>query len=105
MIHEEEKKRCNFCHGGNTQAMVEAQPSRDDLFLQIKNLQQQIEDLTTENADLQILLETTTEHADAIEAQLQDQAENLEINNAALQQIDKLKDDFFIELFGLFRSC
>ena len=94
MIHEEENKRCNFCHGGNTQAMVEAQPSRDDLFLQIKNLQQQIEDLTMENADLQILLETTTEHADAIEAQLQDQAENLEINNAALQQIDKLKDDF-----------
>ena len=74
--------------------MAEAQPSRDDLYLQIKNLQQQIEDLKMENADLQILLETTTDHADAIETQLQNQAKILEINNAALQQIDKLKDEF-----------
>jgi len=74
--------------------MAEAQPSRDDLYLQIKNLQQQVEDLKMENADLQILLETTTDHADAIETQLQNQAKILEINNAALQQIDKLKDEF-----------
>lgn len=74
--------------------MAEAKPSTEDLYLQIQNLQQQVEELKMENADLEILLETTTQHADVIETQLQDQAKILEINNAALQQIDKLKDEF-----------
>jgi signal transduction histidine kinase len=44
--------------------------------------------------NLEIFLETTTDHADVIEAQLQAPTQILELNNAALQQINKLKDEF-----------
>ncbi|MGB3268147.1 MAG: adenylate/guanylate cyclase domain-containing protein [Microcoleus sp.] len=50
--------------------MLEEQPSREQLLLEIERLRQQVEDLKEEKADLEILLETTAEHSDTVETQL-----------------------------------
>ena len=91
--------------------MSEIQPSRDDLYLQIQNLQQQIEQLKMENADLQIVLENTTEHADATEAALrieQEKSEQLLLNILPQTIAEQLKQkqhtiaDRFAEVTVLF---
>ncbi|MEG4534499.1 adenylate/guanylate cyclase domain-containing protein [Microcoleus sp. D2_18a_D3] len=50
--------------------MLEEQPSREQLLLEIERLRQQVEDLKEEKADLEILLETTAEHSDTVETEL-----------------------------------
>ncbi|HEY9844903.1 MAG TPA: PAS domain-containing protein, partial [Candidatus Caenarcaniphilales bacterium] len=56
--------------------MIQAeQPSREQLLLTIARLQQEVEALQQDKADLEIVLETTTAHSDVVEAELQDQAE------------------------------
>ena len=50
--------------------MLEEQPSREQLLLEIERLRQQVEDLKEEKADLEILLETTAEHSDTVESEL-----------------------------------
>ncbi|MEG4586638.1 adenylate/guanylate cyclase domain-containing protein [Microcoleus sp. MOSTC5] len=50
--------------------MLEEEPSREHLLLEIERLRQQVEDLKEEKADLEILLETTAEHSDTIETEL-----------------------------------
>jgi signal transduction histidine kinase/DNA-binding response OmpR family regulator len=45
-------------------------PTKEQLLLEIKQLQQMLETLKSEKANLEIMLETTTEHADAIESEL-----------------------------------
>ncbi len=54
--------------------MLEEQPSREQLLLEIERLRQQVEDLKEEKADLEILLETTAEHSDSLASELQDRA-------------------------------
>ncbi|MGB3692716.1 MAG: adenylate/guanylate cyclase domain-containing protein [Spirulinaceae cyanobacterium] len=55
----------------------EEQPSTEKLLLEIENLRQEVAGLRQEKADLEILLETTTEHSDTIEAELHKQAETV----------------------------
>ena len=50
--------------------MLEEEPSREQLLLEIERLRQQVEDLKEEKADLEILLETTAEHSDTVETEL-----------------------------------
>ncbi|AFZ08893.1 adenylate/guanylate cyclase [Oscillatoria nigro-viridis PCC 7112] len=54
--------------------MLEEQPSREQLLLEIERLRQQVEDLKEEKADLEILLETTAEHSDTVETELRSRA-------------------------------
>ena len=54
--------------------MLEEQPSREHLLLEIERLRQQVEDLKEEKADLEILLETTAEHSDTVETELRSRA-------------------------------
>ena len=60
--------------GANSRVMLEEQPSREQLLLEIERLCQQVEDLKEEKADLEILLETTAEHSDTVETELRDRA-------------------------------
>ncbi|OCR01180.1 adenylate cyclase [Oscillatoriales cyanobacterium USR001] len=54
--------------------MQEEQPSREELLLEIEKLRQEVELLKREKIDLEILLETTAEHSDSVEADLHDKA-------------------------------
>jgi signal transduction histidine kinase len=54
-----------------------------ELLLEIEKLRQQVEELQQEKADLEILLETTTEHADAVESELLEAKEAAEVANRA----------------------
>ncbi|WP_445316288.1 adenylate/guanylate cyclase domain-containing protein [Microcoleus vaginatus] len=56
--------------GANSGVMLEEEPSREHLLLEIERLRQQVEDLKEEKADLEILLETTAEHSDTVETEL-----------------------------------
>lgn len=60
--------------GANSRVMLEEQPSREQLLLEIERLRQQVADLKEEKADLKILLETTAQHSDTVETQLRDRA-------------------------------
>lgn len=54
-----------------------------ELLLEIEKLRQEVEELQQEKADLEILLETTTEHADAVESELLEAKEAAEVANRA----------------------
>lgn len=58
----------------NALGMPETEPVTEKLLVEIASLRQQVEDLKREKADLEILLETTTEHSDTVTQELQDQA-------------------------------
>ncbi len=55
--------------------------SREELIVYIEHLQQQVEELKREKADLEILLENNAEHADAVESELIKAKEKAEIAN------------------------
>lgn len=55
--------------------MQQEQLLRKQLLVEIQRLRQEVQDLKRDKADLEILLETTIEHSDTVEAQLQNQAE------------------------------
>lgn len=56
--------------------MLEAEASREELALEVNRLRQELEEVKREKADLEILLETMTEHSDTMEAQLLGEAES-----------------------------
>ncbi len=64
----------SVCKGASSRVMLEEQPSREQLLLEIERLRQQVEDLKEEKADLEILLETTAEHSDSLTSELRDRA-------------------------------
>jgi PAS domain S-box-containing protein len=57
--------------------MQEEDLSKEELILEVLRLRSNIEELTSEKADLEILLENTTEHSDTVEAQLHGFAESV----------------------------
>lgn len=57
--------------------MQEEELSKEQLILEVLRLRSEITELKSERADLEILLETTTEHSDRVEAQLQGFAESV----------------------------
>ena len=63
-------RQFSVSRGANSRVMLEEQPSREQLLLEIERLRQQVEDLKEEKADLEILLETTAEHSDTVETEL-----------------------------------
>jgi PAS domain S-box-containing protein len=54
---------------------MQEEPSREQLLLDVQRLSAELENLKREKLDLEILLETTTEHSDTMEAHLLSQAE------------------------------
>jgi phosphoserine phosphatase RsbU/P len=60
--------------------------TREQLLLEVANLQEQLEELQQEKSDLEILLETTTEHATEIENELQEKNEQVQAYMQALQR-------------------
>jgi PAS domain S-box-containing protein len=54
---------------------MQEEPSREQLLLDLQQLRAELDNLKCEKADLEILLETTTEHSDTMEAHLLGQAE------------------------------
>ena len=54
---------------------MQEEPSREQLLLDVQRLSAELENLKREKVDLEILLETTTEHSDTMEAHLLSQAE------------------------------
>ena len=76
------------------QFILEEQIAQEQLLFQLEQLSQELEELREEKADLEIILETTTEHADIVEAQLH--SEIIERQKAELalskanQELEKL---------------
>ena len=54
---------------------MQEEPSREQLLLEVQRLSAELENLKRDKADLEILLETNTEHSDTMEAHLLCQAE------------------------------
>ncbi|WP_052055462.1 diguanylate cyclase domain-containing protein [Myxosarcina sp. GI1] len=73
----------------NYRALLEEQISKDTLFSQIERLQHELEDLKQEKVDLEIMLETTTEHADLIQFQLHQEIDERQKAENALQQANQ----------------
>lgn len=51
-------------------SLLDEQMAKEQLLFQIEQLRQELEELKLEKADLEIMLDNTTEHADLVEAQL-----------------------------------
>ncbi len=68
--------------------------AQENLLWQIEQLRQEVEELKREKVDLEIMLETNTEHADAVESQLHQEICNHQKAQAALhlanQELEKL---------------
>ena len=73
----------------NPQTVLKEQLSQEQLLLQLKNLRQELEELNQEKSDLEILLETTTEHADLVESELQKEICDRARAEAALQKANQ----------------
>ena len=69
--------------------MPEEQPSREKLLWEIVNLRKTINELQQEKTDLEILLETTTEHSDLIESELQKEISDRQKAEIALQKANQ----------------
>jgi hypothetical protein len=54
---------------------MQEEPSTEQLLLDVQRLSAEVENLKRQKADLEILLETTTEHSDTMEAQLLSKAQ------------------------------
>ncbi|HBB30332.1 MAG TPA: PAS fold family protein, partial [Cyanobacteria bacterium UBA8803] len=63
-------------HSAHPGATSQPELSPERLLLEIERLRQELDEVKREKSDLEILLETTTEHGDTIEAQLHNQAES-----------------------------
>jgi diguanylate cyclase (GGDEF)-like protein len=78
----------------NSQTILKEQKAKEELLLNIENLQQEIEELTQEKLDLEIMLQTATEHADLVESQLQQEIKDRQKIEAALhlanQELERL---------------
>jgi diguanylate cyclase (GGDEF)-like protein len=78
----------------NPQTILKEQKAKEELLLNIENLQQEVEELTQEKLDLEIMLQTATEHADLVESQLQQEIKDRQKIEAALhlanQELERL---------------
>jgi diguanylate cyclase (GGDEF)-like protein len=71
------------------QSPLEDQIAREQLLFQIEHLRQELEEIKLEKADLEIILETTTEHADLVESQLRNEICDRQKAQAALHQANR----------------
>ncbi len=93
----------SFCQGINlkTMAMQAQQVSTQQLILEIERLRQEVKDLKQDKTDLEILLETTTAHADAIEAQLHQSNQQLQAEIVERQRAQAVLQALASELQSL----
>ncbi|GAB4237160.1 MAG: hypothetical protein Kow0049_22730 [Stanieria sp.] len=68
---------------------LEEQIAKEQMHLQIEYLRQELEELRQEKADLEIMLETATEHADLVELQLHKEISDRQKIEAALHQANQ----------------
>ena len=73
----------------NDHSLLEDQIAREQLLFQIEHLRQELEEIKLEKADLEIMLETTTEHADLVESQLRNEISDRQKAQAALHQANR----------------
>jgi diguanylate cyclase (GGDEF)-like protein len=73
----------------NPKVILEEQLSKEKLHLHIEGLLQELEELKREKTDLEIMLETTTEHADLIESELQKEISERQKAETALQKVNQ----------------
>ena len=66
------------------QLLLDEQIAREQLIFQIEHLRQELEEVKLEKADLEIMLETTAEHSDIVEAQLHNEICDRQKAQAAL---------------------
>ncbi|MGL6342359.1 MAG: diguanylate cyclase domain-containing protein, partial [Waterburya sp.] len=71
------------------QSPLAEQIAREQLLFQIEHLRQELEEIKQEKADLEIILETTTEHADLVESQLRNEICDRQKAQAALHQANR----------------
>jgi diguanylate cyclase (GGDEF)-like protein len=64
--------------------------SKSQLVTHIECLQQEVETLSQEKLDLEVLLEATSEHADWLEIELQNKIKNYQKTEAELQQANEI---------------
>lgn len=81
--------------------MQTSQVSTEQLLLEIANLRQEIDKLRGENTDLELLLETTTTHADTIEIQLYESNKKLQSEIVERQRAEALLKVFSTQLQSL----
>ena len=70
-------------------SLWDEQIAREQLLFQIEHLRQELEGLKLEKADLEIMLDTTTEHADIVEAQLHNEICDRQKAQASLRQANR----------------
>jgi diguanylate cyclase (GGDEF)-like protein len=68
---------------------LEEQIGKEKMLLEIERLRQELYDLKQEKTDLEIMLETATEHADTIELQLHQEIEDRQKIELALHQANQ----------------
>ena len=84
MVRIEKPDNCIFLIGANLKPMQE-EPSREQLLEEIEKLRLEVDTLKREKTDLEILLDTTTAHADNIVEMLQATSLQLHESNKQLQ--------------------
>ena len=75
-------------------SVLDEQIAKEQLLFKIEQLRQELDELKLEKADLEIMLETTTEHADIVESQLHNEICDRQKAQAALslanRELEKL---------------
>ncbi len=75
-------------------SIIDEQIAREQLLFHIEQLRQELEEVKLEKADLEIMLDTTTEHADIVESQLHNEICDRQKAQAALslanRELEKL---------------
>lgn len=85
MVRIEKPDNCIFVLGANLKPMQDEEPSREKLLEEIEKLRLEVETLKREKADLEILLDTTTAHADHIVEMLHATSLQLQESNKQLK--------------------
>jgi signal transduction histidine kinase len=71
---------------------MQEEPLTEQLLLDVQRLSAEVENLKGQKADLEILLETTTEHSDTMEAQLLSKAQWARSSSQKLTLINDILD-------------
>ena len=83
-----------IAESGDERALLDEQLAKEQLMFQIEQLRQELEEVKLEKADLEIMLDNTTEHADLVESQLHNEICDRQKAQAALslanRELEKL---------------
>ena len=71
------------------QLLLDEQIAREQLLFQIEQLRQELQEVKSEKADLEIMLDNTTEHADLVESQLHSEICDRQKAQAALSMANR----------------